>query len=95
MVDAVLSDDEVQARLGDTSAWVLLDGALHRELTFADFTEAFAFMTRVAAAAERLDHHPDWSNAWNKVVIDISSHAAGGITERCFALADAVDQALA
>ena len=58
--------------------WSVVDGRLHRALTFADFDEAFAFMTRVAAEARRLDHHPDWSNSWNEVVIDIVDHAAAG-----------------
>lgn len=93
MSDAVLPDAEVAERLRERPTWHLDDGALHKELLFTDFAAAFAFMTRVAAEAERLDHHPDWSNSWNAVVIDISSHAAGGITERCFALADAVDAA--
>jgi 4a-hydroxytetrahydrobiopterin dehydratase len=48
----------------------------------------------VALEAEKLDHHPDWSNSWNRVVIDISSHAEGGITDKCFALAAAVNKAL-
>lgn len=94
MPDAVLSDEEVAQRLGERAGWKLDDGALHKELLFEDFSAAFAFMTRVAEAAERLDHHPDWSNSWNAVVVDIVSHAAGGITERCFALADAVDAAV-
>lgn len=94
MADHVLPADEVEGRLRDRPGWALVDDALHRELKFADFAAAFAFMTEVAAAAERLDHHPDWSNSWNTVVIDISSHADGGITERCFELLDAVDAAL-
>jgi 4a-hydroxytetrahydrobiopterin dehydratase len=72
----------------------VVDGKLHRELTFADFPEAFAFMTRVALAAEKLDHHPDWSNSWNKVTIDIVNHDKGGITEVCIALAEAANAAL-
>jgi 4a-hydroxytetrahydrobiopterin dehydratase len=75
--------------------WTEVDGRLHRELTFADFDEAFAFMTRVAAEARRLDHHPDWSNSWNTVVIDIVDHAAGGITDRCTELARAIDAVVA
>ena len=71
--------------------WSVVDGRLHRELTFADFDAAFAFMTRVAGEARRLDHHPDWSNSWNKVVIDIVDHAAGGITEKCTELAQAIN----
>lgn len=71
--------------------WTVVDDHLHRELTFTDFDEAFAFMTGVAAEARRLDHHPDWSNSWNKVVIDIVDHEAGAITERCTELARAIN----
>jgi 4a-hydroxytetrahydrobiopterin dehydratase len=74
--------------------WEVVDGKLHRELTFTDFSEAFAFMTRVALAAEKLDHHPDWSNSWNTVTIDIVSHDKGGITDTCVALADAINRSL-
>lgn len=84
-----LSDDEVP------QGWEVRDGALHRELEFTDFTQAFAFMGRVAEEAERLDHHPDWSNSWNKVVIDLRSHDAGAITDRDLALAQAIDAAAA
>jgi 4a-hydroxytetrahydrobiopterin dehydratase len=84
-----LTAEEVRARLerDDVRGWTVVDGRLHRELEFADFREAFGFMVRVALAAEKLDHHPDWSNSWNRVVVDIVSHAAGGVTDRCFALA--------
>ena len=71
--------------------WQLIDGRLHRELEFADFAEAFAFMGRVAAEAERLGHHPDWSNSWNRVVIDLISHDAGEVTARDLELAQAID----
>ena len=74
--------------------WEISDGKLRRELTFADFNEAFGFMARVALVAESMNHHPDWSNSWNKVVIDIASHSEGGITETCFQLATAVNRAL-
>lgn len=91
--DAVLSEHEVVARLADHPRWELRAGKLHRDLTFGDFGEAFAFMARVALAAEKLDHHPDWSNSWNQVVIDIVNHQAGGVTQRCFDLAAAADRA--
>ncbi len=71
--------------------WELSDGKLHRELTFADFSEAFAFMTRVALAAEKADHHPDWSNSWNTVTIDLVSHDAGGLTDRDLDMAKAIN----
>lgn len=75
------------------AGWELADGTLHRRFEFADFSEAFGFMARVALAAEKLDHHPDWSNSWNQVDVRIVSHSDGGVTNRCFALAAAVDAA--
>ena len=75
--------------------WDLVDGKLHRELTFANFSEAWAFMSRVALLAEKANHHPDWSNSWNKVTIDIVSHDKGAITDTCIALAEKVNAALA
>lgn len=72
------------------AGWNVVDGRLHREFEFSDFSEAFAFMTRVALAAEKVDHHPDWSNSWNKVVIDLISHDAGTITDRDRRLAEQI-----
>lgn len=71
--------------------WSLVEGRLHRELAFADFAEAFAFMTLVALAAEKADHHPDWSNSWNRVVIDLVSHDVGRVTGRDLRLAEAIN----
>lgn len=71
--------------------WTVVDGRLHREVEFADFAEAFGFMARVAVIAERLDHHPDWSNSWNRVVIDVVSHDVGHLTERDQRLAEAIE----
>ena len=70
--------------------WEVVDGKLHRELTFADFSAAFGFMARVALAAEQAGHHPDWSNSWNRVVIDLVSHDADGLTERDVDLATTI-----
>ncbi|MEY4068397.1 MAG: 4a-hydroxytetrahydrobiopterin dehydratase [Actinobacteria bacterium] len=68
--------------------WQQRDNALHREFDFADFSAAFAFMTRVAMLAERHGHHPDWSNSWNRVRISLCSHDAGGVvTQRDIDLA--------
>jgi 4a-hydroxytetrahydrobiopterin dehydratase len=72
--------------------WELIDAKLRRELTFADFSEAFGFMTRVALIAEKLDHHPDWSNSWNRVTIEITSHDQGGVTDRCVEFASRVNR---
>jgi 4a-hydroxytetrahydrobiopterin dehydratase len=76
------------------SDWSEVDGKLHRELTFADFTEAWTFMQRVAEVAEELDHHPDWSNSWNTVTIDLFSHSAGAITDKDRELARRIDALL-
>jgi 4a-hydroxytetrahydrobiopterin dehydratase len=66
--------------------------ALHRELRFASFSAAFAFMTRVALAAEVLNHHPEWSNVYNRVSITLTTHDAGGLTELDVQLATTVDK---
>jgi 4a-hydroxytetrahydrobiopterin dehydratase len=74
--------------------WTEVDGKLHRDFEFTDFTEAWAFMQRVAEVAEELDHHPDWSNSWNKVTIDLFSHSAGAITDKDRELARRIDALL-
>jgi 4a-hydroxytetrahydrobiopterin dehydratase len=65
--------------------------AIHRSIRFKDFPEAFAFMTQVALIAEKADHHPEWTNVWNRVDILLTTHDAGGLTERDLALAHAID----
>jgi 4a-hydroxytetrahydrobiopterin dehydratase len=78
-----------------SGAWEERDGALRRTFEFADFSEAFAFMARVALLAEKRDHHPDWSNSWNKVDIALSTHSAGStVTDADRELAAAIDQLL-
>jgi len=83
-----------KAALVELAAWKLVDGrdALTRSLKFADFSAAFGFMTRVALAAEKLDHHPEWSNVWNRVEITLSTHDAGGLTQRDIDLAKIIDK---
>jgi 4a-hydroxytetrahydrobiopterin dehydratase len=66
--------------------------SIHRELRFGNFSEAWGFMTRVALLAESLDHHPDWSNVWNTVRITLSTHDAGGLTDKDITLARAIDK---
>jgi len=90
---SVLTESERAAALEGLDGWTF-DAArngLARRLTFGDFGEAFAFMTRVALAAEKADHHPDWSNVWNRVDILLTTHDAGGVTARDVALARAID----
>ena len=87
-----LSGDEIDQRLAGLDGWSVVEGKLHKELRFDDFNAAFGFMTRLALVAEKMNHHPDWSNSWNTVAIDIVSHAAGGITGACVELAAAADR---
>jgi 4a-hydroxytetrahydrobiopterin dehydratase len=82
-----LDPAEIVRRLAGLPGWELVDGKLHRGFVFQDFAEAFGFMTAVAAEAERLGHHPDWSNVYNRVTIDLITHDAGGITAVDFELA--------
>jgi len=74
-------------------AWTETDNALTRRFEFADFTQAFAFMTAVALVAEKMDHHPEWSNVWNRVDITLRTHSAGNtVTEKDRQLAAAIDR---
>jgi len=92
MARTKLSDPEIAAELSKLPGWTIERGNLHRAFEFGDFSQAFAFMTRVALAAEKMDHHPDWSNSWNKVVIDLCTHSAGGLTRNDFDLAARIGQ---
>jgi len=82
-----LSDAEINARLAALPHWTLTGGKLHRELRFATFVEAFGFMAAVALVAERMNHHPEWFNVYNRVVIDLTTHDAQGLTALDFELA--------
>jgi len=82
-----MNEKEIAAELAKLKGWTVQQGKLHRAFEFPDFVQAFGFMTRVALAAEGMNHHPDWSNSWNKVVIDLTTHSAGGITRNDCALA--------
>lgn len=84
---AKLSAAAADARLSALPGWTRRGKKLHRTFTFRDFSEAFGFMARVALAAEKLDHHPDWANVWNRVTVDLTTHDAGGLTELDFRLA--------
>jgi 4a-hydroxytetrahydrobiopterin dehydratase len=91
-VPAALTADELDALLRDLPEWSLADGKLHREFAFADFVAAFGFMARAALVAERMNHHPEWSNVWNRVTVDLVTHSAGGITASDADLARALDE---
>jgi 4a-hydroxytetrahydrobiopterin dehydratase len=91
-----LSEEERTAALDALGEWDYDDGhdAIARQFLFADFSEAFAFMARVALLAEKHDHHPEWSNVWNRVDILLTTHDAGGLSERDVKLAKAIDALL-
>lgn len=91
MADA-LTEQQITDRLGDRPDWEVVDGKLRRELRFDDFATAFGFMASVAVVAERMNHHPEWSNVWNRVTVALTTHDAGGITELDFRLAEQIDQ---
>ncbi|MEJ0018642.1 MAG: 4a-hydroxytetrahydrobiopterin dehydratase [Acetobacteraceae bacterium] len=92
-----LTDAERATLARSLPAWSLVDGrdAIARSFQFRDFSEAWGFMSRVALLAESQNHHPEWSNVWNRVRIELSTHDAGGLTGNDVALAGAIDALLA
>jgi 4a-hydroxytetrahydrobiopterin dehydratase len=89
-----LSSEARAAALASLPAWSAVEGrdAITRTFTFADFSEAFGFMARAALAAEKIDHHPEWTNVYKTVTVTLTSHDAGGVTERDIRLAEAMDR---
>ncbi len=86
-----LTDAEIVAALATLPGWARVGDGIERSYKFADFTHAFAFMTRVALLAEKADHHPEWFNVYNRVDIRLTTHDAGGLSARDVALARAID----
>jgi 4a-hydroxytetrahydrobiopterin dehydratase len=86
-----LTDDQLESAMSQLPGWSIAGGKLHREFAFVDFSEAFGFMSRVALAAEAMNHHPEWFNVWNRVVVDLTTHDAGGVSERDITLAKKMD----
>lgn len=86
-----MTDEEVQNNLANVPGWEMIDGKLHRSFKFENFSRAFGFMTSLALVAEAKNHHPEWSNVYNRVVIDLKTHDADGITALDFELAAAAD----
>ena len=98
MVDK-LDTAAIEAALTDLNniapdPWEIKHEKLHKHFVFADFVNAFGFMTSVAILAEKQDHHPEWFNVWNKVIIELTTHEAGGISEKDFTLAKSIEQLL-
>lgn len=86
-----LSESEIQERLKDIDGWEYNENAIHTTFEFNDFKDAFSVMTRIAFEAELQQHHPDWSNVYNKLQISLSTHDAGGVTENDFNLAKTIE----
>ncbi len=87
-----LTSEELQTALKGLGGWQLRDNKLYRQFEFANFAEAFAFMTKVALQAEKIDHHPDWANSYNTVEISLISHDLGALSARDLALAEAINR---
>jgi len=87
-----LSGKELEELVRGMNGWELKEGKLQKSFRFSDFIEAFGFMTRIALEAEKINHHPDWSNVYNTVTIKLSTHDAGGITDYDVKLANIIDK---
>jgi len=88
-----MSMDLVRPRpLEPPPGWRLDNDALRRDFVFADFVEAFGFMARVALVAEAMNHHPDWSNSWNRVTVSLTTHDVGAVTDNDVRLAERINQ---
>jgi len=87
-----LSDQEAAKGIASLPGWQIEQGKLHKSFEFRDFIQAFGFMSRVALVAESLGHHPEWSNMWNKVVVNLSTHSIGGISRLDIELAGKIQE---
>ncbi len=76
----LLSANDIEQALSGLPGWEVREAKLHREYQFTDFVHAFGFMAAAAVTAEAMNHHPEWSNLWNKVVVELTTHDAGGVT---------------
>jgi len=86
-----LDESQLHSALTALPSWSLAQGKLHREYKFPDFVHAFGFMATSAIAIEKMNHHPEWFNVWNKVVVDLTTHDAGGISAKDVELAKLLD----
>ena len=82
-----LSSDEIKQELTNLDGWDVREGKLHKDFEFTSFNEAFGFMTRAAMEIEKMNHHPEWFNVYNKISVDLMTHNAGGITQNDINLA--------
>jgi 4a-hydroxytetrahydrobiopterin dehydratase len=86
-----MTEQEINQKLKTLEGWIFNKNALEKSYAFKNFVEAFAFMTQVAFYAEKMNHHPDWKNVYNRVDIRLNTHDAGGVTEKDFELASKID----
>lgn len=86
-----LSEDQIEKRMLHFPDWDYYENAIHAEFEFENFKDCFSAMSRIAFECEALNHHPDWSNVYNILTISLSTHDAGGVTEKDFALAEAIE----
>ena len=82
-----LSDEQIQQALNTLPGWSIIDSKLHKDFEFESFNEAFGFMTRASMEIEKMNHHPEWFNVYNKLRVDLTTHDAGGITQNDINLA--------
>ncbi len=87
-----LSRAEIELKLGGKSAWELKDNKLYRRLVFEDFIHAFGFISQIAIIAEKMDHHPEWANVYRTLDIYLTTHEAGGVSEKDFILLEQIEK---
>ncbi|HSB83423.1 MAG TPA: 4a-hydroxytetrahydrobiopterin dehydratase [Nitrosarchaeum sp.] len=82
-----LSAEIIEEELKNLKGWMVVNNKMHKEFEFSDFNQAFGFMTRAAMYIEKMNHHPEWFNVYNKIIVDLTTHDAGGITQNDISLA--------
>ena len=87
-----LTMSQIENKISTLAGWIVRDDKLHKQYQFDSFIEAFGFMSSVALVAESMNHHPEWSNVYNRVVIDLTTHDSGGISDLEFEFAERVDK---
>jgi 4a-hydroxytetrahydrobiopterin dehydratase len=92
MATQKLNDNDIRTAVEKLSGWILKNEKLHREYNFPDFAHAFGFMAMAAVAIEKMNHHPEWSNVYSRVSVDLTTHDSGGITERDVKLAGVLER---
>ena len=86
-----LVKENIQEELVGLKGWSYNENSITKEFTFKDFSQAFAFMTRIALLAEKMEHHPNWTNVYNKLTLLLSTHDAGGVTKKDLKLAAQIE----